>query len=100
MERRRFTLWFFVNSAVELGSGGLVESDSVFHAQDANGFEQPQRPKGVGIGGVFRRFKRNLHVALCSEVVDLRRLRFLDDANEICRIGHVAIVHQKRNFGS
>jgi len=37
----------------------------------------------------------SLHMALGNQVVDLRRLSFLDDANEIRRIGHVGIVHQK-----
>jgi hypothetical protein len=38
-------------------------------------------------------------MALRSQVVDFGWLGFLDDANEIGRIGHVAVMHQKTQLG-
>jgi hypothetical protein len=32
---------------------------------------------------------------LCRKVVDLIRLRFLHDADDIGRVGHVAVVHME-----
>ena len=37
-------------------------------------------------------------VALCGEIVDLVRLRFLHDADQVGRIGHVAVVRQKAHI--
>jgi hypothetical protein len=67
----------------------------VFQAENPNGFQKPQRPERIGIGGVLRRFKADLNVALGSQVIDLGWLGILDDANEIGRIGQVAIVQRE-----
>ncbi len=60
--------------------------------QDANGFEDAQRTEPVGIRGVFGSFERHLHVAHGGEVVDLVRLHLLNDADQVGRVGHVAVV--------
>ena len=39
--------------------------------------------------------KRHLHMALGGEVVDLVGLGLLDDADEVGRVGHVAIVQDE-----
>ena len=52
-------------------------------------------PKRIGIGGVFRRLEADLDVALRGEIVDFRRLRFLDEADQIGRVGHVAVVQEE-----
>jgi len=70
----------------------LEEPHPLFHTQNANGLEHPQRAQAVGIGGIFRRLERDFHMALGRQVVDLGRLRFLNDANEIGGVGHVAVV--------
>ena len=49
----------------------------------------------IGIGGVFGRLEADLHVALGGEVVDLVGLVLLDEADEVGRIGQVAIVHEE-----
>ena len=61
-------------------------------AENADGLEQAQRAERVGIGGVFRRLERHLHVALRGEIVDLVGLRLLHDADQVGRIGHVAVM--------
>ena len=68
-----------------------------FPAQDADRLEQAQRPKPVGIGGIFRRLERDLHMRLRGEIVNLVRLGFLHDADDIGRVGHVAIVQMEGN---
>jgi len=57
-----------------------------------DGLKKPQGAKRVGIRGVFRRLERDAHVALRGEIVDFGRLHFLHNADEIGRIGHVAVV--------
>ena len=59
--------------------------------------QQPKRPEPIGIGRVFRRLERDLNVRLRREIVDLVRLRFLNDADDIGRIGHISIVEIERN---
>ena len=53
-------------------------------------------PRCIGIGGVFRRLETHLDMALGREIVDLAGLRFLDDADDVRRIRHVAIVQEER----
>ncbi len=39
--------------------------------------------------------KRHLHVALRREIVDFSRLHLLHDADEVGRVGHVAVVQEE-----
>ena len=64
----------------------------VFPSQGYGLLQANVADKGIGIGGVFGRFKAHLHVALCCEIVDLGWLSFLNDANEICCISHIAVM--------
>ena len=48
--------------------------------------------KRVSISGVFRGLETYLNVALGREIVDFRRLRFLNNTDEVRRIGHVAVM--------
>ena len=79
----------------QLRGRGLIESDFVLEAKDPDCFEQAQRAKRIRICGVFRRLERDPNVALGGEIVDLGWLHFLNDANEIGRIGHIAIVQKE-----
>ena len=63
--------------------------------QDADRLEQSERAERVGIGGVFRRLEAHLHMALRGEIVDLVGLDLLDEANEVGRVGQVAIMHEE-----
>ena len=83
--------------AEQLGRRGLIETGLGFPAQDTDGLEQAQRSKPVGIGGVFRRFERHLHMRLRREIVNLVRLRFLHDANDIGGVGHIAVMQVERD---
>ena len=51
-----------------------------------------KRADRVGVRRVFRRLERDGHVALRRQVVDLVGLHLLDDADEIGRIGQIAIM--------
>ena len=81
--------------AVKLRGRGLIETHPLLHAEDADRLEQPQRAERIGVGGVFRRLEANLHVALRREIVDLGRLRLLHQADQIGRVGHVAVVQEE-----
>ena len=68
-------------------------------AQDADRFEKAKRAKRVSIRGIFRGLETHLDVALRGEVVNFVRLDLLNDANEVRRIGEVAIMQKKVNAG-
>src|SRR5262249_15635127 len=74
---------------------GLVEPDSLLETKDPDCFKQTQRAKRVGVCGIFRRLERDPNMALGGEIVNFDGLHFLNDANEICRIGHVAVVQKE-----
>src|SRR5262249_13380977 len=88
-------LRYLADITIEFGGGGLIEPRALFQAENTNRFEKAQWTKRVGIGGVFWRLETHLDMALGGEVVDFGGLGFLHDANEICCIGHVAIVQGK-----
>ena len=75
----------------------MIEASLGFAAEDTNGLEQAQRSKSIGVGRIFRRLERDLHMRLRREVVDLVRLRFLHNADDIGRVGHVAVMHMEGN---
>jgi hypothetical protein len=74
IEWRGLPLRGFLGLAKELGSRGLIEAGFIFPAEDANGLKQPKGAKPIGIGGVFRRLKRNLNMRLRRKIIDLVRL--------------------------
>jgi hypothetical protein len=82
----------FLHQAVELGRGSLIEAGLLGQAQDADGFQDAQRADAVGVGSIFRLVEAHSNVAHRAEVVDLVRLGFLNDADQVGRIGQVAVV--------
>jgi len=83
--------------AEQLRSRSLIEAGLVLPAENADGLKQAQGDKPVGVGGVFRGFKRDLHMRLGREIVDLVGLGFLHDADDIGCIGDIAIVQLEGN---
>ena len=45
-----FRLGRLLNLAVELGGRGLIEPRLLLQAQDADGFQDAQRPEPIGVG--------------------------------------------------
>ena len=75
----------------------MIEPSLVLPSQDTNRLKQAQRAEGIGIGGIFRGFEGYLDVRLRREIVDFVWLRFLHDADNVGRIGQVAIMQIKGN---
>jgi hypothetical protein len=73
----------------------LIKTYAVFHIQNSDGLEQPQSTEAISIRRAFRRFERYLHMTLGGKVVNLIRLRLLDDPNEVGSVRHVPVVHDK-----
>src|SRR4029453_17222234 len=46
---------------------------------------------------VFRRLERYLHMRLRRKIVDLIRLRFLHNADDVSRVGHIAVMQMEGN---
>jgi len=90
-----FLLGDFLDEAVELGGGGLVNAGFVGEPEDADGLENAEGAEGVGIGGVFGRLEAHLHMALGTEVVDLIGLHLLDDADQVAAVGEIAVVEDE-----
>jgi hypothetical protein len=85
--------------AKQLRRRGLVETHVVVHAQDADRLEQPERAQGIGVGGVFRRLEAHLHVALGREIVDFGGFHLAQQAQQVGRVRHVAIVQEQARSG-
>src|SRR4029453_3748894 len=85
----------FPSLAEQLGGRGLIETGFAFTPENANSLEQAQRPKSVGIGRVFPRLERHLHMRLRREIVDLVGLCFLHDTDDIGRIRDIAVMQME-----
>ena len=90
-----FLLGNFLDQAEEFGGGGLVEPGLLFQTEDADGFEDAQRPQGIGIGGVFGFLEADGHVALGGQVVDLVGLHLLHHPDQVGGIGQIAIMQNE-----
>jgi hypothetical protein len=95
IEGRRLALRGLSDESVEFGGRSLVELRLLLQAQDANRFEKTERAHGVGVGRVLGLLKRDLHVRLRAEVVDLVGLHLLDDVNERRGVGEIAVVQKE-----
>ena len=95
IEGRRLALRDLLHLAVELGRRCLIEAHALLQAEDADRLQQPERAERVGVGRIFRRLETDLDVALRREIVDLVGLRLLHQADQVGRIGHVAVVQEE-----
>ena len=99
MERRRLALRRLDDFAEHLRARRLIEPRALDEAADPDGLEQPQRAERVGVRRVLGGLERHGDMALRREVVDLLRSDFLHDANEVRRIGQVAVVQDHAPVG-
>jgi hypothetical protein len=85
----------FLDLAVKLGRRGLIKAHGLFQAENANRLQQPQCPQAIGVGGVFRGLEADLDVALGRQIVNLGGLDFLDQPDQVGRVGQVAVVKEE-----
>src|SRR5277367_509568 len=97
IERRSFALRNLLNQAVKLRRRGLIKPRAVAEPQNTDGLEQPEGADAVGIGGVFGSFEGYVDMALRGQIIDFRRLGFLDDSNEVRRVGEIAVMEEEPN---
>src|SRR5690606_6969697 len=64
IEWGRLVLRRRLHLAVELRGRGLIEAHLLAEPENADRLKKPQRPHGVGVGRILRRFEAHLHVAL------------------------------------
>ena len=95
VKRRRLLLRYLLNEAVEFGSARLIKPGLLLKAQDSDRFEQSQHTKGVRIRRILRLFKRDLHMRLRRQIVDLIRLHLLYDVDQRCRISHIPVMQDE-----
>ena len=98
IEGRFLGLRHFPHQTEQLGCGCLIKTRMVGQRGDADGFQQTQCAQGIHIRRVFRRFKRNLHMALGRQIIDFVRLYFLHDTHEVAGIAEVAVMQNKMPF--
>src|SRR5579863_531689 len=96
IERRGLLLRNFLHQTVEFRGRSLVETRLFLHAEDADRLEETKHADRVRVRGIFRALERDGHVALGREIVDFGRPDLLYQADQVGRIRHVAVVHQKR----
>ena len=82
----------FLDLAVELGGGGLVDLAAIGEAHLADGLDDAEHADGIDIGGELGGVEADLHVALGGEVVDLRGAHVGDDADNGHRVAEVGVV--------
>ena len=82
----------FLDLAVELGGGGLVDLAAIGEAHLADGIDDAEHADGIDIGGELGGVETDLHVALGGEVVDLRGAHVGDDADDGHGVAEVGIV--------
>jgi hypothetical protein len=99
VERGGLALRHFLDQAVELAGRGLVEPRCLLELEDTDRLKQAQRPNSIGICGVFRGLEAYRDMALRGEVVDFVRTGFLDDADQVGRIGHVSVMEDEALVG-
>ena len=92
IKRGGFLLRSLLHQPVQFGSGCLIKAGLLLKAKDADRFQDAQGTEAVGVGGVFRRFKRNGHMAHRGEVIDLVWLHLLDDTNQVGGVGQVSVM--------
>ena len=82
----------FLDLAVELGGGGLVDLAAIGEAHLADGFDDAEDADGIDIGGELGGVEADLHVALGGEVVNLRGAHVGDDADDGHGVAEVGVV--------
>ena len=92
MERGVLVLRDFLDLAVELGGGGLVDLAAAGEAYLADGLDDAEDADGIDVGGELGGVEADLHVALGGEVVDLRGAHVGDDADNGHGVAEVGIV--------
>ena len=78
------------HQTVEFRGRGLEKAGFLLQAQDADGFQQAQGAHAVDVGGVFRGFEGNRHVAHGPQVVNFIGLHRLNDADQVGGITQIA----------
>ena len=92
VERGGFLLRGFLDQAVELGGGGLVEAGFLFEAEEANRLQQAQCADGIDVGGVFWGLEGDGDVGLRAEVVNFVWLDLADDAGEVRGVREIPVM--------
>lgn len=70
VERRCFTLRNFLDLTIQFRSRCLIHLAAFSQTTNTDSLQNTQNTQSVHITGIFRCIKRNLHMALCSQIVD------------------------------
>ena len=92
VEGRRLFLRHLLHLSVHLGGGGLIEARRLLEAENANGLQDAQRAERIGVRRVLGRLEGDCDMALRGEVVDLVGTNLLDHADQVRRVGQIAVV--------
>ena len=93
MERCRLSLWHFGDLAKHLGTAGLIKLG--LDACLANCLKDANRAQPRHVAGVFGYIETDSHMTLCREVVNLIGLNSIEQFDEICGIGNIAVMQKK-----
>ena len=104
VERRCFTLRNFLDLTIQFRSRCLIHLAAFSQTTNTDSLQNTQNTQSVHITGIFRCIKRNLHMALCSQIVDFIRLNLANNTKQTRRIRQIAVMqldfaHQVVNTG-
>ena len=85
----------FLHQAIEFRGRGLVNLGLFCQSEQTHGFQDAECTDAICIGSIFRRIKTHFYMAHCRQVIDLIRLCFLDDPDEVGRICQISIMKGK-----
>ena len=95
MERSVLILRHFLNLAVKLGCGGLVNLARLLQMVGAHRFQDTQNAYSIHISRELRCIEADLHMTLCGKVINLGRLNLTDKFDERHGVRHIRIMQME-----
>jgi hypothetical protein len=92
MERGGLALGNFLDLTIQFRGRSLIHLAGLGQAANTDSLQHAQNAQSVHIAGIFRSIKRNLNMALCSQIVDLIGLDLAHQTDQTGGIGQVAVM--------
>ena len=98
VKRSILILWNFFHLAVKLRRGSLINPASLFKSARSHSFQHSEYTRSINIGSKLRRIERDLHMTLCSKIINLVRTHRSDNLNERHRVSHISKMEVEIRF--
>ena len=95
MEWCIFILWDLLDLTIKFRGRRLINVTRLSKPTEAYSLEYTEHTRSINIGSKLRRVKAHLHMALCSEIINLIRTYLADDLHKTQRVTKIGIVKMK-----